>query len=154
MLETSNCDRRNNKIMRTLCIIALGLALHISGSAQVLADASSMGPAKIEIGKRETTKYLIGGAWKKIERKYIITRYRIFASPKNVVSYVFVVQHADGSTETFPAEEEVDHPNFDRVFTGTNLALKIVRKSDDNSYPIEMRYFLHTRVEGEDGVWR
>jgi hypothetical protein len=40
------------------------------------------------------------------------------------------------------------------LFTGTNLALKIVRISDDDSFPVEMRYFLHTRVEGEDGVWR
>ena len=140
--------------MRIFRNIALSIALLIVGGVQVLADRNATGIAKLEIGQKETTKNLIySGPGRKTDRKYIIKSYRIFASPKNAASYVFVVRQADGSTETISADEE-EHSNFERIFSGVSLDLKISRISEDESYLIGLRYHLHTRIEGEDGVWR
>jgi hypothetical protein len=58
-------------------------------------------------------------------------------------------RHANGSTETFSAEG--DHLEFGRIVSGVSVDLRITRISGDERYPIEMRYHLYTRTEGEDG---
>ena len=77
----------------------------------------------------------------------MLKRYRIIASPPSVLSYAFVVTHLDGSTETFLAEEG-EHKDINRHFSGS-LDIKLTRKTDDASYPVNLYISFGSRAEGD-----
>ncbi len=130
--------------------IAVILLVATSVASPAFADSNASGPAKVEIGQKEVVKNLLWrGPSLKADVKYVLKSYRIVAKPEKALNYTFIVTHVDGSTETFPAEEG-NHPNFERIFSGRTLDLKMTRVSDDTSTPIDVMVSRHTRNEREE----
>jgi hypothetical protein len=133
-------------LKRTFVSALVALIAQISN---VQADSHSGGPAKVGVGQKEVTKNLLWlGPARQRDRNFVLKRYHIIASPPGVLSYTFVVTHLDGSTESFPAEEG-EHKDVNRPFSGS-LDIKLTRKTDDASYPVNLHISLGTRSEGDE----